>query len=219
MSDWDGSFLGNYTEEEAKIQGDHCIINGVRYYIKHKKDTIYCIIDEIKPLFGIKKIGTHRLNIGNKAFVIYNLELPDKINTVYSYDYKKFTPKYRTEVRKILIFRYLFGITPLSDRSILADINGKNPEEEICEPLGFNELSVSIVKHKDVMFTQSINNKWFKTNEKSIILDKMILYNKLGPVECFNTLRTNMCEIINRIDKNQISLESFIIEKINTILC
>lgn len=217
--EWDGSFLGNFTSAEVSIIEKHCNIDGKYYYCKSTKNMIYCIIDELKPIFNIQKIGTHQITIDQKHYVIYNISYLNPINTIANYNHKKLSKTYINNIRKIIVFKELFGITPLNEKSILADINCKYNEEAITKdsiPLSVNELTISITKNK--LLPQPIVNKWFVDVTMSDILKLMLNYYKLGETECFNQLRTNMQDTINRIDHNYIYIESVIIQKISEIL-
>src|SRR5579885_3199916 len=85
---WDGSYLGqiattDVTELQVQPQGEIRRDPKARYYLiningrsigpclmKSQQSSFPCLIDEIKSIFGLPKLGTHQIRVGNIFCII-----------------------------------------------------------------------------------------------------------------------------------------------------
>ena len=205
--DWDGTYVECTLVEVSKK-------NGINYgwipeynidclYIK-RKNLLPVIIDEIKYVFGIRKIGTRY----NKRYIFfppniqYNTWLEETrlsdINEKLSYSNIR-------QCRNILAFRYLLGLTNINERSILYrngvlyDFNDIN-----CHEFG-EKISLSMRVMKD----------WFKEIDvnKTIFL---MLKNKdiKNKVELILHVRIELTKVIEVIDKKHIDMVSTVCNRL-----
>jgi len=88
---WDGSHLGNYPEsiisytmKVLNTNMKYCRLNINELTIfcslrksKEKKSAtkILALIDELKPIFGLRKVGSHTITISSRLYIIYNVNL------------------------------------------------------------------------------------------------------------------------------------------------
>jgi len=91
---WDGSNLGKFSKEIIVSRNEcgavsvkYCILNiqGVKIACSIRKykggdhgTKALAIIDELKPLFGVKKIGSHIITIGESLYIIYKASFDDQ---------------------------------------------------------------------------------------------------------------------------------------------
>ena len=124
---WDGTYLGKYKYKE--IVKDKFSKNGLMYYklmidgVKFNSlmfkgsDSSLCIVDEIKEQFGIEKIGTHSITIGNTANILYRVCSPENIIS-----YKSLNDDEKQEGLRLICFCMIFQIE--ISRNILIRRNG-----------------------------------------------------------------------------------------------
>src|SRR5579872_4194413 len=76
---WDGSFLGLYPRTiivsstvVAKLTYWHLNLDGreIRVAARAVKDAFPCIVDELKTIFGLQKIGTHLIKVGGRLYLL-----------------------------------------------------------------------------------------------------------------------------------------------------
>lgn len=108
---WDGSHIGNiekllYREFEGKLYFNNGEIGLISFY----KDAIPLIMDEMKPLFGLKKIGRH--------VCIYK-----KKRVMLSQYHADMQPGELTD--RIALYRYVFAL-PRLNKSSLRNIGGES---------------------------------------------------------------------------------------------
>ena len=88
--EWDGSFLGHfptssisYTLKCTNVGISYCRLNlkgaeifcSIRKFNKDSDMEMLPIIDEIKPLFNLRKIGSHLIKIALTMYIIYNVKV------------------------------------------------------------------------------------------------------------------------------------------------
>jgi hypothetical protein len=176
---WDGTFLGKINKTNIlqiiKFKKDtywkikigemtfHCLA-------KQSKNTYPCIIDELKYLFKIPKLGTHYCKINSKIYIlvrvltgnIYDINVDVKLNEL-QYD----DPLFMDKVRRIYAFRELLGITVSTDNSIRV-----RERYEISEN---NNLDDELKGESDLDFWDPISFREPNFNfEKSIISKKVL---------------------------------------------
>lgn len=125
---WNGSYLGKVERDSlrettykgskyASVYINRMLITGA---IKYPHTNITCLLDEMKPLFGIAKVGTHSFRVGNRTCVIKRcsmsngslvLDIPLRSVDVPPLD--------RDKVRRIMVYRELVGVTMTSESSIV----------------------------------------------------------------------------------------------------
>lgn len=112
--EWDGSLLSNFTVKRRIRRGNitYWMIvlpnKDVEWCIARKiNNPLPCIVDEIKPLFKLEKVGTHYCKFkGQGTFLlIKNHEHEDLISI---YDTRMDCIR---EIQKIIVFRYVMGLS------------------------------------------------------------------------------------------------------------
>jgi len=205
--DWDGTFLHCTLVEVSKNKGIHygwiqeynidCI------YIK-RKNLIPVIIDEIKYIFGIRKMGTRY----NKRYIFYPPNIQSNTwleETRLSEIKEKLSYSNVRQCRDILAFRYLLGLTTISERSILYrdgivyDFNDIN-----CHEFG-EKISLSMRVIKDWFTEIDVNKTIF------LMLKKKDIKNK---VELILHVRIELTKVIENVDKKHIDMVSTICNRL-----
>lgn len=226
---WDGSFLGAFPRKclnSYKIQ----VKDGfrlqivrtekfvVRCLLKALKDTsMPSILDEFKPYFGLKKLGTHRIKIGGRMYVMYKCELADLI--LSKYPKKNITKEMEEQMQKLIAFRYIFAVPSTQNSSFMVRKVGK--EQKIYswyEPQ-------SLIDQNVVEPGEAFLNKWL--NGKDLLKFSLDLLSQNNPrmnkapidkdeewsVFLFR-LRATLDEVIKRVDSTYLWMGTFIVERL-----
>lgn len=243
MLKWDGSYLDKYNN--SIIQWEYkngyftymkLILNEEEIYCKgcRNDDDFPCIVDELKTVFGLKKIGSHSLKIGKYNWIIYKLPFiieddNDKnwMNWIANFTqfnkFNKYTIEQEDEIRKWIIFRQLLGLKGVMYSSILL-----HTEDMIIETIN-EKKSEFHDKNKSIDYLiYTIQKKWFPEFEfKSyvrIFLGNEYIneFNKLKQKELvvvtIYNIRNQINEIINRINSKYLIYISFVVMKCNMYL-
>jgi hypothetical protein len=114
--DWDGSDLGDITEYYVKVSkpapgkvGSKLVllIDGkkVTCFAWKYKDDVPLLIDEMKPLFGLAKLGRHKCEIDGIKLLLGRIVRVSE--NLVNYDVDRYDSALLEEV---FIFRFIFGI-------------------------------------------------------------------------------------------------------------
>ena len=221
---WDGSFIGEIDKYVRKIL---YVKKNVIIILKHKikiiltsyKNNISLIADELKPLFGLSKIGRHLCIYKKKKYIISlikkNIKTPFEPRPIKEFyndsPSKIYKDNLKLSIKKCFHFRYILGLT----------LNTLNS-------LQLNELNNGIViitssKESKIFYADGNSNKnslpdlliknWFgdwgevSNLTKRLFVDKNLI-----------TLRFEIENIISRIDPEYLWWSSYIIRTIDNFL-
>lgn len=156
---WDGTFLG--IAEDLKIH----VVDGVSIAKVFGKNVIIsptsnlftCFIDELKPLFGLEKTGTHYIQYQYKWYTITKIR-----------NYKKFIANVRCSDEKLLQTRSvqrLFAFYEL----VGVSVRSSNIIEMSGKIYGYNEKHIHISPSSHNITKKVTFIKIFESNFKSLI--------------------------------------------------
>lgn len=184
-------------------------------------NVIPCLIDEIKPIFNLEKIGTHWIRHDNKKFLLLRVKL-DKEEIIHdlTLNLLPFDEKYENlnyEIRKIFAFRDMLGMSRNTEKSIiLRKINFVNYNYIL--PISFYDANMEPSTAK-TRISQIILEKWFNDISVDEIIKKMLKVKYLDEItEVLYTLRKKLENVVQRCDSNHIIFVDEIIAKIGTKL-
>jgi hypothetical protein len=223
---WNGTHLGEYSH--SIIQGT-CKINGDRYckfnikgeifyaHIKPVSDNLSCVIDELKVLFSLKKLGTHTIKFHNKLYLLIraNVKYDKGIMTVVEdvpIGRISIGPSdnayFREEVQKVVAFRELLSISNNAANVIRVRSHERGPY-----PVSYVESRLDISNHK---FTLQIYRKWFCDIDIHDVLPKMVKFHQYGNDlhKLVTQYRWDVEDIINKINKDYVYLSGFIVDQL-----
>lgn len=213
---WDGSSLGEHPQSvvvQSTVVGKITYwlleINNERALCSVKKSigTYMCVVDEMKPLFGLQKLGTHRIKIKKEYVLTREVEGEDGkpvIDPVLSTIPAERVESVRTEVQKILAYRDLLGIASSFERNIVLRDN--------C-PISVREYSTVLDKSNTGILSKRLLDKWFVEREVCEVIKKIAEY-RGNPQRCVANLRERMEGVINRVDKEWIWYSGFIVDRL-----
>lgn len=193
--------------------------------IKSIKTLDPVIADELKPLFGLTKIGSHTGSRGMKKFLLLRVENEPQVPLpLYLEQHEKIvTPNLFLEIQKIYIFRSLLNLNSSFDSSIVVRNN---------QPISFVENSFCLNENKPSISATAIK-KWFPEENYGDILFQMIqsvdlsdpkiskssMMDTMDVMDKINRLEFLVEDLINRIDKERISLVKYLIFRVSSRIC
>jgi hypothetical protein len=231
---WDGSSLGTITEKNILnkyiikyLEYWDILINGFHTIciIRKYKDYTPCIVDELKPLFGLIKLGTHYIKYDNNYIILIrsrvNKECKEVIGELFLHEYVEnsglFDEKIVQKIKEIYVFRDFLCMNNSNDDSIILR---KNITDDDILPISIIDTSLKIDKLVDPttpsVLSESVFNKWLTNDSPSEILTKMCrIKNENTIVLTLFHLKSKINVILNRISNNEyIDLSDIIINRI-----
>ncbi len=170
---WDGSEITHFLKQPFIKIRSALSDNFVYWTIENLENDVYdivrvrtastnhsCLIDEIKPLFNLHKIGTHWAHLDGKTFIFskclhtvkngYSTIKEDTILHDIGY-----MDELRTEVQNIFIFRELLGICKNTEKNIII-----REEKNIIKVIGCDEPDLKPFRKKKCI-SDAMLQKWF----------------------------------------------------------
>lgn len=222
MFTWDGSYLGEITDANIVAAAfTSCTYWKLRIglseaicSVKMIQSTVELILDELKPIFSLAKIGTHSIRRGNQMYLLTRVPLTEsgailEEPSLVEIPTSEYTPQFEKRVREILCFRDLLCVYPNYEKSIIVR---KDPDGLIY-PIGMCETKM--VFGKDQAFlTQKMMQKWFKKVDPSTVVKTMINPKNDDIAIVISQVRSRIEATINRIDRSMIWCSAFIIDRL-----
>ena len=208
---WDGSSLGKHDS--------HIIVAKRDYDNKHywklsidchqayciarmSRDRLPCLIDELKPVFSLPKLGTHSISIQGKKYVITKAEVEGSqpleeltLDELCKSDRFEMTESLRKQVCQVLAFREIFSITGTYESGIVMRMTGKG-----YYPVSFRECSTQMGNDLSVI-SNRLMEKWFRDDSMSQVLCDLLGVNEGTDLSIVLWHQRQIVEaIIRRID-------------------
>lgn len=191
---WNGSSLGNISDSQILVK---YILAGIEYWrikigyyeticiVRKQKDYSPCIVDELKPIFGLVKLGTHYAHHNESAYYII------LIRSRMSQDGKNIQPEVslkgyegelddsvREKIKHIYVFRDILCLSKtkksVDDGSIILR---KNITDDQIFPVSFIDGSIKVAKMIDISIStyipETIFKKWLANDSPSKLLSGM----------------------------------------------
>lgn len=189
--------------------------------VKSVKNVASCIYDELMPLFGLSKMGTHYVILGVKIYILYRVQTVNNeqyIPEVFLSNFIKenFQKMSYPQIRKIYIIRDLIGVSHTTDSDIVVRfLNGSIPYFISMKTYGV--IGDKIIESS---ITETCKNKWFIENGKEISVRQTYkdLFTEIRSTEDIHNLIAGLSikidGIIERIDRNLSYIQTLICERI-----
>lgn len=201
---WDGSHLGAHPETIITHQWS---LEGIIYYgvslangwsTEHPSGTIFCtatctkdvfpcIVEDIKPIFGLPRRGVHRITINNKEYVLYYVPISVKgevvwetpLNRLDSKHALRKDPNFRKAVQKAIAFCDILALCNTGEPSIRI----RPGVETQFVPISVNENNTTIISggnsanYDYSILSKTLFTKWFgEETSISDIVKEMVDY-------------------------------------------
>lgn len=238
MLAWDGSHLGTFRKEEIEEVGEIKIGRRLSCYYFPKYDQLLltksidsfipAILDELKPFFGLPKIGTHTFRYGGRLMIGYKpFYLPQSRNNKIPYhemtldcfpsEFNSYTP-FLHQVILTWTFRELFGITDSYEHSILMRYYhpDDSTQNEVPTIISFLEPSTLYQSNNPLasVLTNIIHQKWFSQMSVTETVHQLIGLNREYPQGTINQYRGLIIAVIKRIDKEEIGFLDYFLGRL-----
>ncbi len=211
---WDGSHLGDFKEDIVldkmryhpySLYNIHIplYMQSPQWVLMHESKNKYpCVIDEIKPLFRLHKIGTHSIRIHSKLYIIYNIRANIPLLLKY-YIPERMDDIFRRRIQDMFVFRMIVGLDCNCESSIIM-IN------DVPSSLR-NKLDIDS-DDKKLTISTSMYNKWF-VDEISDSISRFMTKNYRE-----ERLREDIRKIIKRIDTELMWMDNYIYARMNRVV-
>lgn len=194
-----------YTDPETnEMKTETCIV-------RTTKTNLPCLVDELKPVFGLQKMGTHWCRQGGKTHVLIKCFYTKKGYikeevTLNMIDVT--TPLLKLQIQEIFTFRELLGVTCSYESSIIIREGRSGPY-----PISFYEPNMATIDTKVIPF--SVLDKWFEDSSIDIVVKRLCRIHNIDRIGVvLHNIRTQIDEIIERVDRRTISYKSCIMNRI-----
>ena len=205
---WDGSDLGDITEAFVTILKPRPNTIGSVLTLNTDQGTVKClawkystdvplIIDELKPLLGLPKIGRHKCIIeGVKLLIAQRVHRKENIAEPEDGD--------GDSIRNYILFRYFFGVITRGP------FLWHRPEVGV---ISYKESTISFNKESSTISEANVK-KWFGGDRNNIVLAvRKMLLRLLKPgetslVHLVQKLRLHISEVIYRLNSSMIEIAS-----------
>lgn len=240
---WDGSDLGMI--HASSIIGSGVSQLGDTYWVldigghravcivKRLKTTFPLVVDELKPIFGLPKLGTHRIMVGHQAYLLIRappmdprsneltedipLDLIDEKTTLQGPS-GTFRPHDDTlfihQVRELFAFRELLGVSSSYEKSIRVRV-GSASTTEGARPYPISYIEATMVPHQEKRMTpETVMKRWFRGQSMDHVVAQLLDITERGEISAkLANLRGRLEEVIRRVDAQSIWVSLYIIER------
>lgn len=239
MLKWDGTDITPLISKSSVYEGKHL---KTKYWLIHipdsdkekgfsetciakgSKNNIPCLIDELKPIFGLQKLGTHWCKHKGKYMILIRcVKTPDdhikQELTLDKIDVRKNTSSDSSEgsrmgllklqIQEIFAFRELLGISCSFESSILI-----REYKNSIYPISQSEASMSFNDTK-CRVPETMLNKWFEeTNIDTVVARILKIHDLRYMTEVLNDIGTKIESVIERLDRTLIAYKDGIVSRI-----
>uniref|UniRef100_A0A6C0BKQ1 Uncharacterized protein n=1 Tax=viral metagenome TaxID=1070528 RepID=A0A6C0BKQ1_9ZZZZ len=173
--------------------------------IVRRSSTMSILLDELKPIFGLYKNGTHRTWYEGYHCILYRIRTDDQGRVIDEVKLNNFTsddPILAEQARAIFSFYELLGIPGASEKDIML----KPLTSETYYLTSWDECNITPNASTTVL-PDSIINKWFSEESIEATICKLlqIKYTEdVLPRVC--TLKSMIEEVIERVDRTHIGV-------------
>jgi hypothetical protein len=233
---WDGSELKGFIDENIieKIvirTFEYWVIsyNNERTVALIRKTKCYtpCIVDELKVLFGLQKLGTHYVKNGATYTILIRARTDtsgkDVITeyTLNNVDIKSIDDDIKSQIKQTYVFRDLLCLTKSTDSSLIIR---KTPQQDFYV-VSLIDSAIKLKKildiNKSTYLPEAVFKKWFKDNESpNKILYKMCrVYNSRNLTVRIFQLKCEIEKITQRVSSGKLDgLPDCLVAKISSKL-
>jgi hypothetical protein len=255
---WDGSFLGTF-DESSIVQ--RWTIDKIKYsairmappdgastsrpsmagivygIIIPTENRLPCIIDAIKPFFGIHKRGIHQLQIGRTRHLIYYIPITSTRSILWETPVSalglkhplRHDPDFRPKLQCLIAFCDILGLSQTGEYSFWI-----RPSADGYVPINTNDKITSIMKaeiYDYSILSKVLINRWIGEDLPiADIVKSMVNFGGgLGPLEAgpskpgdlvtiTTDLRNQIDQVIRHFDPNYVWYTNFIMERLTRYL-
>ena len=235
MFRWDGSDVTEFIKDETTHIHEAQSEKRMYWIIERENEietvlaktsthTFACLVDELKPVFGLEKMGTHWVKLHGKIYILFKPE-KDRKNVILEEltlnEYKndkndkhknheyKYDKNFEREIRKIFLFREIVGVPRNTEKNVILRIKGL-----YVQPISFYEANLKPDNSGKVL-SNIILDRWFK----DVDLDKAVAdFFQITSIERINDvllpLHQKLEEIVKRTGPSSVMYVDEILSRI-----
>ena len=193
----------NNNQNQEKTE-EICIVKGC-------KSSLSCLVDELKKVFKLPKLGTHWCRLNNKTYILIRCNKTKEgyikeeltLNMIDTY-----TPIMRMQIQEVFAFRELLGVTCSYESSIIIRENKSG-----SYPISFNEPNMMTGDIKVIPIT--VLDKWFEETSIDDVVKRLCRIQNIDKLaDLLYKFRKKIEKIIERVDRRAITYKNCIIDRI-----
>ncbi len=208
---WDGSDVGAIdvyitTWEYVDPFTVLFFVDGSRAVAHAYKDAVPLIADELKPLFGLTKLGRHRCTIGARPALITRLIAAE--NSLPKEGKGVVTPDLIPSVRRAYVFRWALGLLRNSDTALWF----RTYTSGVSSITSFREdkFDYTRTSSQGATLTQTVVKRWFDNDWDNVNASMRAQFTHEQLVQ----LRLTIADVIKRLDPKLVTWTQHILRRI-----
>lgn len=227
---WDGSFLGEFPVDikfcEWEVEGSKYLslrlLKGVVHCMATRTNDLFpCIVEDIKPLFGIPRRGVHRIKLGNYYWLLYYVPISSDGSVIWETPLSRLDAKHplrkdahlRQQIRRTIVFCDILALNSTSETTIRLRHGSNGSYEPIC----INERTTAISKQTVYDFSilsKVLFDKWF--GEEILLSD--VLYDMFpghNLAQLSSEMRSSIEAVVRKYDTSYLWYVTFIVDRMS----
>jgi hypothetical protein len=205
--------------------GGHRVVCSVRMCLTSFPN----IIDELKVVFGLPKVGTHRCILGSKNYILSKIDI-DPVNgdikEEITLDYIQPDTKlangqlvadamFVAQVQELFVFRELLGVLRVIESTVDVHIvPQRNGKRYTIYPVGRNETKMDPTQ-RELMIPRTIMDRWFCDTSIEDVTGRLVGIQSLETLSPgLASLRTRIENVVRRVDAQSIWISVYILERV-----
>ena len=222
---WDGSCLGVINNENIEAQMKFMDLEywKIKLFghtqicmVRPATTSCPCISDELKILFGLSKIGTHRVRYHNKIYILFKPRIgrSKEIIRETSISNINFTnnTSFISQVQDIYLFRDVLGLTKTNDNSVVI----RWPDQSYIPPYPISFYENKIRPHDTkTIVPGTVTKKWFGDCTLKDAARRIFRIKKISDVSTrLVYIQEQLNVIIERVDRDAVWMIALIMGRI-----
>jgi hypothetical protein len=185
---WDGSDIGDISDSIIWNNNEFLILADRSYVgVSSYTNMVSIICDELKPLFGINKVGRHLCSYRGEKVIIHRI-LDDT-------NIEEFLGKCPIEeIQDAFTCRWLLGIVRCNKKTVLI----RTYKSGLTRAIPFMEGKIDY--ERDLSLPKIVLNKWYGKENSDLTFEKSCC-RLVSKYNAYN-LREEIIKIVLRLDKN-----------------
>ena len=205
----------------------------VTCYVRSIVKTHANLIDELKPIFNLTKLGTHRAQYKNRRLLLVQPVISgETIVCEQKLDYNTciIDSCFILQVQELYVFREFLGMSNTYDKSIrIRKVNAKKssntpssntPTKRLVRayPISFHENSFHPEKTEKVL-PNTVLDKWFRNTTVNAVARRLLGINSIDQIpECIFRLNSQIQDVVERVDRDLVEHVTHILDRIRARL-
>jgi hypothetical protein len=176
-----------------------------------KNASLRCLLDELKPLFGLEKIGTHHLRLGGRSCIMYRLLFSDqRVDNILC---NEISEAFKESMKRLIAFRTLFSITETYNSSFYVRLKEGQPSYALSvhEPRMLIDQCV-------VYPSENYLHQWLDGEDIKAVIHTLLPYREGETlIQVLTRLQGKVEACIEKVDSQYIWMSSFLVSKISKL--